>query len=373
MSVHNDRGYWVVRYSVLDHGKRYRKTKSFGKGSNSKKAAEAFNLEQRLLRKQCKFLKAPKVEITLIELIQKYITHLHTNGQIKSALEVYTSYNKWIAPKLGGFLISELTMQDLADLNLDMTELSLAARQRYIGYMKAAFNWGIQNDYINKNPWKKWKKKKEPRPAPYILTPHEIGRLLNVAPIHLKKGLYLEWYTGIRPGPSELFALRWKDVNLFARIIKVEQPKVKNSLECSIKEVIIPDDFYPIILSWYNEYKHGKTETDYLIEYKGKPIKSYRRSWLTAKIAAGIPRHVRLYDLRHSFPTYIMESDNPDLQAVQSLMGHSTPIMTMKYGKLARERMKRAASKIPMPVIPKEDLKNQNVTKIVTNRKVASE
>lgn len=355
MSVHNDRGYWVVRYSVLDHGKRYRKTKSFGRGPGAKKASEAFNLEQRLLRKQSKFLKAPKAEITLTELVQKYITYLDANEQYKSALEVHTSYNKWIAPKLGVFPVSALTMQDLAELNLDMTELSLAARQRYIGYMKAAFNWGIQNDYIDENPWSKWKKKKEPRPEPYILTPQEIGRLLKVAPEHLKRGLYLEWYTGLRPGPSELLALRWKDVSLSTRIIRVEQPKVKHSVERSIKEVVIVDSFYPIILSWYNEWKHGKTETDYLIEYKGKPLKSYRRSWMTAKIAAGIPTYVRLYDLRHSFPTYIMESDNPDLQAVQSLMGHSTPLMTMKYGKLARERIRRAASKIPAPVMPKED------------------
>jgi len=354
MSVHNDRGYWIVRYSVLDHGKYRRKTKSFGKGPEAKRAAEAFNLEQRLLRKQSKFLKAPKADITLTDLVQKYIDHLYANEQLKSAIEVKTSYNKWIFPKLGTFSVSILTMQDLAELNLDMTELSLAARQRYIGYIKAAFNWGIQNDYIDKNPWQKWKKKKEPRPEPYILTPQEIGRLLTVAPEHLKRGLYLEWYTGLRPGPSELFALQWKNVSLSTRTIKVEQPKVKHSSERSVKEVIIPDSFYPIILSWYNEWKHGKTETDYLIEYKGKAIKSYRRSWMTAKIAAGIPKHVRLYDLRHSFPTYIMESDNPDLQAVQYLMGHSTPIMTMKYGKLVRERTRRAASKIPAPIMPKE-------------------
>lgn len=355
MSIHNDRGYWVVRYSVLDHGKRYRKTRSFGKGSNAKKAAEEFNLEQRLLRKQSKFMKAPKAEITMIELVQKYITYLEVNDQLKSAREVQTSYNKWIAPKLGAFPISALTMQDLAELNLDMTELSLASRQRYIGYMKAAFNWGVQNEYIDKNPWEKWKKKMEPRPEPYILTPQEIGRLLKIAPEHLKRGLYLEWYTGLRPGPSELFALRWKDVSLSTRTIRVEQPKVKHSSERSIKEVIIPDSFYPIVLGWYNEWKQGNTETDYLIEYKGKPLKSYRRSWMTAKIAAGIPKHVRLYDLRHSFPTYIMQSDNPDLQAVQSLMGHSTPIMTMRYGKLARERIRRAASKIPAPVMPEEE------------------
>ncbi len=357
MSIHNDRGYWVVRYSILDHGKYRRKTRSFGRGPGAKKAAEEFNLQQRLLRKQSKFLKAPKAEITLSQLVQKYLSHLRANEQFKSVLEIKTSYNKWIAPKLGAFPISALTMQDLAELNLDMTELSLATRQRYIGYMKAAFNWGVQNDYIDENPWRKWKKKKEPRPEPYILTPQEIGRLLVVAPEHLKRGLYLEWYTGLRPGPSELFALQWENVNLSTRTIKVEQPKIKYSSERSVKEVIIPDSFYPIILTWFNEWKHGKTETDYLIEYKGRPLKSYRRSWMTAKIAAGIPRHVRLYDLRHSFPTYIMESDIPDLQAVQSLMGHSTPTMTMRYGKLARERMRRAASKIPEPVMPEENEK----------------
>ena len=70
-----------------------------------------------------------------------------------------------------------------------------------------------------------------------------------------------------------------------------------------------------------------RATTDYLIEFKGKPISSCKTTFLKTARKAGITYPVRLYDIRHLFATTIL-ANGGDLKAVSKLLGHASTQMT---------------------------------------------
>jgi integrase len=75
---------------------------------------------------------------------------------------------------------------------------------------------------------------------------------------------------------------------------------------------------------------YGDSDCEYVISYKGRPIKKLRRSFATALRKAGIKKKVRLYDVRHMYGTF-MARNKADVFAVQELMGHSHISTTRRY------------------------------------------
>jgi len=84
-----------------------------------------------------------------------------------------------------------------------------------------------------------------------------------------------------------------------------------------------------------------------MIEYRGRPVTTIRKSFNNACDRAGITVPVRMYDLRHLFATTML-SNGADLAAVSKLMGHSTVKMTadVYYHYLEGEKEK-AVGKLP--------------------------
>ena len=88
--------------------------------------------------------------------------------------------------------------------------------------------------------------------------------------------------------------------------------------------------------------------TDFLIEFKGKPISTCKTTFLKTARKAGITYPVRLYDIRHLFATTIL-ANGGDLKAVSKLLGHASTIMTANnyYHELKGEKAV-ALSRKPM-------------------------
>lgn len=89
------------------------------------------------------------------------------------------------------------------------------------------------------------------------------------------------------------------------------------------------------------------SESGHIVEYKGKPVTTIRKSFNNACDLAGITVPVRMYDLRHLFATTML-ANGADLAAVSKLMGHSTVKMTADvYYHYMEGEKERAVSKLP--------------------------
>jgi integrase len=183
--------------------------------------------------------------------------------------------------------------------------------------LKAIINFAVRLGFVTNNPVKMWRKTKE-RPRAVYLTVHDLAKIYQHAPPHLQWIIEVEWELGTRPGVSELFSLKWSDVDFDNDFIHVRGTKTISSNR------IIPltQQFKSRLL----EMKK-KAMSDYLIEYKGKKITSCKTAFLKTVKKAGITYPVRLYDIRHLFASTILVNGG-DLKAVSKLLGHSSTQMT---------------------------------------------
>ena len=65
-----------------------------------------------------------------------------------------------------------------------------------------------------------------------------------------------------------------------------------------------------------------QARTEYLVEYKGRPVADLRVSLKKYAAMAGLTYPVRTYDVRHLYAS-VMLSEGGDLAAVSKLLGHT--------------------------------------------------
>lgn len=353
MSVHktND-GRWYVKY--YDYAGKAKKF-YVGRGDDAKRRAEALDYEIKARKKTGRKLpwEEQREEIIFLdELARRYINDRQGVCSEKYIAELRSILNKIILPEVGHIPVNELTYDDIAKPLLDaLRGKSIATRNRRFTYLKALFNWGIKRGYINNNPLKSYTKTKEPK-RKVRLTVEDLTRILQHADPHLAWVIEVEWNLGTRPGPSELLSLKWENVDWQNNCVWVYASKTK-----TWRNIPIGDEFRRRLF----EVKE-RAQTEYIIEYKGKPVKKFRRSLKTACRRAGINYDVRMYDIRHLFAS-VMLAGGADLAAVSALLGHQSIHTTQQaYYELLKGEKERAVTLLPS--LQRENLPQSNIVPI---------
>jgi integrase len=167
------------------------------------------------------------------------------------------------------------------------------------------------------------------------LTPEQVRTLAKHAADDQTAALYLTAaLTGLRMG--ELFALRWKDIDLGVARVHVRRnytgaPKrVKAPKSGKVRSVPLVDEVRVAL--------NGLSQRDYLDgpddlvfpSQRGGHLDdmAVRRAFVRALEAAGLPR-IRFHDLRHCFATLAVQHWEPT--RVQAYCGHAHITTTMRY------------------------------------------
>lgn len=350
-------GRWVISYRV--RGQKHPVSESFPNTPKGKQDAETRELEIKLDKKKGRNVRG-KSGVYLDQLGQLYFDDAKTRGASERWRKEWAHvFNTFVLPELTHKPVEELEYADV----LRMARVwdgpriiksktkepkegkvrSSSTIQRYLGYLKAIFEFGIKQDMISRHPMAKWSKVKEPK-LDMKLTIKDLERILQHAAPHLAWAIEVEWALGARPGATELFAIKWSDVDFESNIIHVRGTKTSDSNR------LVP--FGPEFRARLKEMG-DKAETEYLVEYKptgkdrkARPLKKLRTSWGNAVRRAGIAYPVRMYDIRHLFAT-VMLAGGADLAAVSALLGHSSIHTTQKhyYHLLAGEKERAIATK----------------------------
>lgn len=338
MSVHKrkETGSWFVRFRD-EFGQQHNHT--FGPGPENKRQAEAFDLLVKAKKRARDPLFQSKPQNAYLdELAQAWVNAKKTEGKGGGWLKDWVGImNNHLLPALGTVPINELTKDYILSVVMKKWgDRAPTTRNRYTSYLKVMFNWGVENEYNKVNPLAKWKKSKE-RPRQSTLSREDLLKIREEAEPHIQFALDLAYNLGVRTGPSELLALKWKDVDWENQVIRVFAPKTN-------KWRTIPVN--PEFKERMREAQKS-AQSDFLVEYRGRPIKSLKGGFRGACRRAGIDDSVISYDVRHLFCSSLL-SRGSDPVAVSQLMGHASTRMTLdQYGHLMVGAKRRAIEHLP--------------------------
>lgn len=331
MSVHQKKtGTWFVQYRVS--GERIPRREYFP-GPDGERKARIRDAEVKLLKARGQE-PVDRSNVYLDTLAQAYVQECKLRGASAKWLYGFALLlNNYILPALTAKPIDAITYGDVLDfVERAWGQRTLATRQRYLGYLKALFRFGVEHGYTTNNALAKWRKTKE-RKRDLRLTLQDLEKLMAHAAPHLAWAIEVEWELGTRPGPSELFSLRWDDVDFDACRVHVRGTKTVEA-----------DRLLPITPAFRDRLAvvREASASDYVISYKGKPVKRMQTAVQGAATRAGLAYAVRLYDIRHLVASSML-AGGADLAAVSKMLGHSSITTTQQhYYHLLQGEMARA-------------------------------
>lgn len=229
-------------------------------------------------------------------------------------------------------------MAVMQPVNVDGKELTLchqyALEQRRAGKARAtihselatlrtALNWAAgKGTKISERPYVWLPKQAKPRDTQ--LTPEEVLALLDGARSHhIRLLLSIALYTGARK--SAIQELTWDRVDLVAGTIQfaidLDDGNHEQILDSSHKKgrafVAIHPALYTVL-----SFAKGVAQSNYVIEYRGRPIKNAATGISEAAKRAGLAgRFIGAHALRHTLATMAADAGT-EMRIIQKMLGH---------------------------------------------------
>jgi len=203
---------------------------------------------------------------------------------------------------------------------------------RYLALMKRMFNVAIHEGYAEENPVQKVKLFSEKDTLKeHILTEREEGRLMEACSETLSPIIVVALNTGMRK--AEILNLKWDQVDLKARRIKVEKTK-----SGKVRFIPVNNALHNVLNRLGSE--NGQCPYVFFNPETMKPYVDMKKGFKAACRRAGI-EGLRFHDLRHTFATRLV-AKGADIETIRDLLGHHSITVTQRYTHSSDER-KRAA------------------------------
>jgi len=238
------------------------------------------------------------------------------------------------------------------------TAISYSTIRRELADLKAIFSFAARRRpaLIAFNPIRDFRLPREDREVILPPTLQEFAAILSAAPEHLRRVCLIAYYVGLRPGPVELYRLRWERVDWSTGTILIASAKKGGPVARSVP---IHPDFLPILKAWHTADQ--SQNRPWLIHWAGKPVAKIACTWNATLKRVGITRHLRPYDLRHLFITQALER-GADIGALSAVAGSDPQTLRKSYQHVAIPMLHRTINLIPALVIPAPNL-SSNKTK----------
>jgi integrase len=335
-------GVWMMRVETNKNGER----KSVSKRYPSKeKADEALKLLLKQLEQP-----VPTDRHDFAELFDAYLKFI----QPTIAEQTYHLYKRTIdnhlKPTFGSLSVREITSHAIDMFYADLQQtLAGATVVKIHNQLKAALKKARGWRWIDENPMdfvrapsRKTKpsvtnRRHEPKD---VLTPEEIDRFIDACGDLRTKCLWLFFaLSGARA--SEVFAARWKDLDLEKNVFNLQQKLVQTKqvkkfdvpkTEKSTRSIPFPAWFVELLRKLKTEQNKIRLKSLFWEDNDlvfatayGKPLRLSNLGEKCYKIcdSAGIKKHVTPHSFRHSFATNARRN-GVDLKDISEFLGHSS-------------------------------------------------
>jgi integrase len=342
---------WFFRYYEDHGGRRVHRNIRLGTVLELPHRRDAEKVVLSLRAKINSGVRSPE---TVNELIAHYARYeLTLERKAFATVDGHMAYIKgYVAPRWGDHRLSQVKTVAVEQW-LESLPLAPASRTKIRNVMSAIFSHGIRHEWITFNPISKVRCSAKRLREPDILTPAEFQALLKELPLREKAAVMLAGSTGLRR--SELFALRWSDLNFRTLEVSVTRSCVRGRFgkvktEASGKPVPLHGSVCAVLIAWRNRSEYN-TDDDYLfpsIRLNGtKPLMPdmmLKKIIRPALVRAGITNKViGWHSFRHSLATNLRQM-GVDVKVAQELLRHANSRVTMDVYTRAVSADKREAS-----------------------------
>lgn len=228
--------------------------------------------------------------------------------------------------------VEQVTFQHLKNYLRDR-EISVKTRYDETALIKSLFAFAVKGGYLERNPAALLPLPKLPHDPPPALTREEYEKLLELAATPTLNRAIDKWYaarnvaiiamlvdSGVRV--SELCAMKWRDVDLSARIAMVWGGKGNQN-----RVVVLTSRACQLIAAHWRQQKTGER----LVENPdGSPVSYHGVYKLMKRLGARLGINLYPHLLRHTYATISIQN-GADVTYVSKQLGHKSLDTTMIY------------------------------------------
>ncbi len=231
--------------------------------------------------------------------------------------------------------------------------------------LSVLFNHAIRYEWLDqgKNPITLVRQSAKRKQTPEVLEPFEIQNLLLELKSCFRLMVMLDVTTGLRR--SELFALKWKDVDFSNLRLDVLRSIYLRHLgdcktEASRKPVPLDERVAADLWVWKETTRYRQPD-DWIFasprtqgKYPFWPDAAMQRVIRPAALRAGINKRIGWHTFRHTFSTLLI-GNGENVKVVQELMRHASSRCTLEVYSQARIIAKRQAQRRVVQMIFHEE------------------
>jgi len=270
-----------------------------------------------------------------------------------STKKAYSGYlGKWIEPRWGEYRLFDIRAVEVESW-LRSLNLAPGTRCKIRNVMSLLFNHGRRHDLCDRNPIQWVRQSAKRRTAPDVLTRSEVQSLLGNLRFRERTLVLLAVTTGLRR--SEIFALKWKDVDFQGKQIHVTRSIVQKVIgicktESSQKPVPAHDVLVEALREWHCQTPYQLSESWVFASsvnegrwpFFAQEIMRHHIRPVARKL--GITKRIGWHTFRHTYST-LLRSTGAELKIMQELLRHSTIRVTLDTYTQAVTTEKRNAQK----------------------------
>jgi integrase len=323
---------WRIKYRDATD-KQVMETVGAERDGVTRKHAEA-ELRERLVRVERKGYRRPK-PLTFGEYAERWFSEGEgRRGWKPATILQYRAIRGRLVKHFGTTPLAAIRPRDVAGYVSSLTDdLGAATISRDVSILHAIFSTAKREELVETNPAERAERPKLPRRKWRILEPAEVARVSKAFTDEQARVVFLTLVlTGLRR--SELQALRWRDVDLLAAVLRVRDSKTEDG----VRSIALSPGLVEALSGHYarTAYK-GDAELVFCHPERGTVYRAttFQAALEKALAAAGITDKLRpFHDLRHTAITNDAAAGASPI-AVMAKAGHANMRTTQTYLHLA--------------------------------------
>jgi len=217
--------------------------------------------------------------------------------------------------------------------------------------LKAIMNTAVGDGLVKRNPWQIKGGRAENAPERPILSIAEVYALADAIEPRFRALVLLTVFANLRWG--EAVALRRKDLDLDARMVRIERTLVEVAgsplhfgppkTDAGVRKLPVPEVIVDELRAHLEQYAQDGEGGFVFVGAKGAMLRrgGFRRIWSRALAEVGL-KGIRFHDLRHTGST-LAAIAGATLPELKERMGHSSDRAAMIYPHAIRERHQEIA------------------------------